>query len=390
VRFDIVNGWVDRSFTTHGGLRAPLQTYGFALLLMLSIGLLAGFLARRWTSASDGQRRFVWKFAGVTVGAYALHLFTLLRSDLSHLAGPSFLLPLFLLMLPLFAWQCVKPGLGRGVLLAVSVALVVEAGIVGRAELGRRVAGFGTAWRDSAAILLSFVLYGPARDQPSGIASRYSPIPQYQVAFRNHKAYGELEELIGLLRDRLQGRPVELVFPAFDGLALYPELLYFFGEFRSVSGITAKESSVWLKSDDDAWIAKILASGTSCVFFDSRSLYSRMFERGAGAGCARHAADRRQAQLRVLSARSDCVEGRAPSPEAFSFAQKACSSATNLANSARVRSGGSSSRALAALPHLGSFIAAWRPSRSCRGWHRASAARTAHASRSPPRRCPVP
>jgi hypothetical protein len=81
-----------------------------------------------------------------------------------------------------------------------------------------------------------------------------------------------------LLRDRLQGRPVELVFPAFDGLALYPELLYFFGEFRSVSGITAKESSVWLKSDEDAWIAKILASGTSCVFFDSRSLYSRAFQ----------------------------------------------------------------------------------------------------------------
>ena len=278
LRFDIVNGWVDESFTTHGGLRAPLQTYGFGLLLMLSIGLLAGFLVRRWTSASDGQRRFVWKFAGVTVGAYALHLFTLLRSDLSHLAGPSFLLPLFLLMLPVFAWQCVRPGLGRGVLLAVSMALVVEAAIVGSVELGRRVAGFGTIWSDSVAVLDVYRTLGSARDEPSGIASRYSPIPQYQVAFRNHKAYGELEELIGLLRDRLQGRPVELVFPAFDGLALYPELLYFFGEFRSVSGITAKESSVWLKSDDDAWIAKVLASRTACVFFDSRSLYSRMFE----------------------------------------------------------------------------------------------------------------
>ena len=277
-RFDIVNGWVDESFTTHGGLRAPLQTYGFALLLMLATAVLAGFLARRWTSAGDRQRRFVWKFAGVTVGAYALHLFTLLRSDLSHLAGPSFLLPLFLLMLPVFAWQCVRHGLGRGVLLAVSVALVVEAGIVGRAELGRRVAEAGTAWRESAAVLDVYRALWNARNQPSDIASRYSPIPQYQAAFRNHRAYGELEELVGLLRDRLQGRPVELVFPAFDGLALYPELLYFFGEFRSISGITAKESSVWLKSDEDAWIAKVLASGTACVFFDSRSLYSRMFE----------------------------------------------------------------------------------------------------------------
>jgi len=143
------------------------------------------------------------------------------------------------------------------------------------------VAAFGLlspAWRDSAAVLDVYRALWSARDQPTGIASRYSPIPQHQVAFRNHKAYGELEELVGLLRDRLQGRPVELVFPAFDGLALYPELLYFFGEFRSVSGITAKESSVWLKSDEDAWIAKILASGTSCVFFDSRSLYSRAFQ----------------------------------------------------------------------------------------------------------------
>ncbi|MGZ5913149.1 MAG: hypothetical protein ACXWLB_24985, partial [Reyranella sp.] len=278
VRFDIVNGWVDESFTTHGGLRAPLQTYGFALLLMLSIGLLAGFLARRWPSASDGQRRFVWKFAGVTVGAYALHLFTLLRSDLSHLAGPSFLLSLFLLMLPVFAWQCLRPGLGRGVLLAVSVALVVEAAIVGRAELGRRAAGFATAWRDSAAVLDVYRALWSARDQPTGIASRYSPIPQYQIAFRNHKAYGELEELIGLLRDRLQGRPVELVFPRLDGLPLYPELLYFFGEFRSVSGITSTGSTVWLKSDQDAWIAKVLAPGTACVFFDSRTLDGRLFD----------------------------------------------------------------------------------------------------------------
>ena len=181
-------------------------------------------------------------------------------------------------MLPVFAWQCVKPGLGRGALLAVSVALVVEAVIVGRAELGRRVAEAGTAWRETTAILDVYRALWSARDQPSDIASRYSPIPQDQVAFRNYKAFGELEELVGLLRERLQGRPVELVFPAFDGLALYPELLYFFGEFRSVSGITAKESSVWLKSDEDAWIAKVLTSGKACVFFDSRSLYSRMFE----------------------------------------------------------------------------------------------------------------
>jgi hypothetical protein len=278
LRYDVVNGWVDESFAAHGALRAPLQTYGFALLLMLSIGLLAGFLARRWTSAGDDQRQFVWKFAGVTVGAYVLHLFTLLRSDLSHLSGPSFLLPLFLLMLPLFAWHCLKPGLGRGVLLAVSVALVVEAAVIGRAELGRRIAGFGTARTDSAAVLDVYHALRSARDLPASVTSRYSPIPQYQAAFRNHESFGELEELVGLLRDRLQGRPVELVFPRLDDLTIYPELLYFFGEFRSVSGITSKASTVWLKSDEDAWIAKVLASGMACVFFDSRTLDGRLFE----------------------------------------------------------------------------------------------------------------
>jgi hypothetical protein len=245
---------------------------------MVAIGLLAGFFARCWTRATDGQRRFVWKFAGVTVGAYALHLFTLLRSDLSHLSAPSFLLPPFLLMLPLFAWQCVRPGLGRGVLLAISVALVVEAAIVGRAEIGRRMAELGTVLSDSAEVLDVYRALRGARDQPDGIAARYSPLPQYQAAFRNHQAFGELQELIGLLRDRLQGRPVELEFPRLDGLVNYPELLYFFGEFRSVSGITAKEGSVWLKSDEDAWIAKVLASKTACVFFDSRTLDGRLFE----------------------------------------------------------------------------------------------------------------
>ena len=56
----------------------------------------------------------------MAVGAYVLHLFALLRSDFSHLAGPSYLLPLFLLALPVFAWRCLRPGLGRGLLLLVS------------------------------------------------------------------------------------------------------------------------------------------------------------------------------------------------------------------------------------------------------------------------------
>ena len=110
--FEVVNGWSGDPLETEGALRPMLQTYGFAVLLMVVIGLLAGYLGRSWQAASGGQRQLVWKFAGVTLGAYVLHLFALLRSEVSHLAGPSYLLPLFLMALPVFAWRCLRPASG--------------------------------------------------------------------------------------------------------------------------------------------------------------------------------------------------------------------------------------------------------------------------------------
>ena len=316
LRFDVVNGWPLVSVEQHGDLRPLFQTYGFALLLMVSIAMLAGFLGRRWTPADDRQRQFVWKFAGVAVGAYALHLFTLLRSDQSHLSGPSFLLPLFLLMLPLFAWRCVKPGLARGVLLAVSAGLIVEALFAGGAGIGRRMEAFGTAWRDSAAALDVYRELRRVKEQPADPAARYSPIPKYQVAFRNHPYCDELQELAGLLRDRLQGRPVELVFPRLDDPTTDAELLYFFGAFRSVSGITSQRSSIWLRSDEDAWIDKVLKAKEACVFFDfatdGRPAVRRLDPTGESARRGRHAADRRQAPLRraVLQELNGVLAGR--------------------------------------------------------------------------------
>ena len=84
------------------------------------------------------------------VGAYVLHLFALLRSDFSHLAGPSYLLPLLLMALPVFAWRCLRPGLGRGLLLLVSVALIAEAVIAGRSELIRHAEAAGNTWKKIA------------------------------------------------------------------------------------------------------------------------------------------------------------------------------------------------------------------------------------------------
>ncbi len=275
--FEIVYGWWEDSLKTHGDVRPVLQVYGFAILLMIVIGLVAGYLGRAWRTASGPQRQFVWKFAGVTVGAYVLHLFALLRSDLSHFAGPSYLLPLFLLALPVFAWRCLRPGLGRGLLLLLSVALVAEAAIVGRSELVRHVQAAGDTWKNSRAASEVYRALSAAKGQPLDAAARYSPIPRYQTAFRNTPSFAELEELAGLLRDKLQGRPVELVLPATEDPMNDPELLYFFGGFRSVSGITSPRSLIWTKADRDAWIAKVLGAKNACVFFDSRSLDSPLF-----------------------------------------------------------------------------------------------------------------
>jgi hypothetical protein len=274
---EIVHGWWEDSLTTRGAVRPVLQTYGFAVLLMVVIGLLAGNLGRSWQAASGRQRQFVWKFAGVALGAYVLHLFALLRSDLSHLAGPSYLLPLFLLALPVFAWRCLRPGLGRGLLLLVSVALIAEAAIAGRSELVRHAEPAGNVWSESRTAREVYRALSAAEGQPLDTASRYSPIPRYQAAFRNAPSFAELEELAGLLRDKLQGRPVELIMPTPDDPMNDPELLYFFGGFRSVSGITSPRGSIWTKADRDAWIVKVLTAKNACVFFDSRSLDGPLF-----------------------------------------------------------------------------------------------------------------
>ena len=274
---EIVHGWLYDEIKTQGDLRPVLLTYGFALLLMIAVGLLGRFLARSWNAAAPGQRSFTWKFAGVAVGAYVLHLFTLLRSDLSHLAGPSFLLPLFLLALPVFAWRCVGPGLGRGLLLLVALGVIVDAAIANRTEVRRRIEALADIGKDSAAALDVYRALRAAADRPLDIASRYSPIPRYQAAFRDRPAFAELEELSRLLHEKLRGRRVELVLPTPDDPMNDPELLYFFGGFRSITGITSPRGSLWLRSDENAWIDRILRARNGCVFFDARMLDSRLF-----------------------------------------------------------------------------------------------------------------
>lgn len=274
--FKMVNGRFQSVFGEEGVFGPLLQTYGFAILLMVAVALLAGFLGRSWYAADGRDRGFVRKFAGVTVGAYVLHLFTLLRSDFSHLYGPSILLPIFLVMLPLFAWRHVRPGVLRGALLVVSLGVILEAAIAGRFEIGRRIDEASTVWSDSTAALQAYRDLRSLRQEAPDLAARYSPTATFQGAFRNHRDFDEAKELFGLLHDRLGGRRLELGFDRLNELIDNPEAFYFFGGFRSVSGMTSPTGSIWLRSEENAWIDKVVGAKAACVFFapngDSRLL----------------------------------------------------------------------------------------------------------------------
>ncbi len=272
ITLKVVHGRLQSAFAISGEeFRPLLLTYGLVVLLLVTLGLLATFLGRRWGAADEKTRTFVRKFAGVLVGAFILHLFALMRADVSHLSGPSFLAPLLLLMLPVFFWRCLGPGTGRTALMALSLALIVEAAIDGRNNAVDRVAGLGATWRDTVATAELYRELRSHRGQEADLASLYSPIPRYQTAFRNHPDFAEAQEFFPLLRERLQGRPVELGSYKFDDLIAHPDSSYFFGGLRSLSGITSPKNSLWLRSEQEAWIRKVASARSGCLFFDANS-----------------------------------------------------------------------------------------------------------------------
>ena len=131
--------------------------------------------------------------------------------------------------------------------------------------------GLGKVWPDSVATLDLVRELRSHRGEASDLAALYSPIRRYQTAFRNHPDFAEAEEFFGLLRDRLQGRRVELGSYKFDDLVAHPDSFYFLGGLRSLSGITSPKNSIWLRSEQDAWIAKVASSRSGCLFFDPNS-----------------------------------------------------------------------------------------------------------------------
>lgn len=251
--------------------RPLLLTYGLVPLLLVVIGLLASFLGRNWALADGRTRVFVRRFAGVAVGAFILHLFALMRADVSHLAGPSFLLPLLLLMLPVFVWRCVGRGATRTAMMVLSVMLIAEGAIAGWSEAARRVAELGATGRDTAGMVELYRELRSHRGQYPDLATLYSPIARHQAAFRGHPDFAEAEEFFRLLKERLNGRSVEFASYRFDDLIPQPDSFYFFGGLRSLSGITSPKNSLWLRSEQEAWIRKVASAPKGCLFFDANS-----------------------------------------------------------------------------------------------------------------------
>ena len=268
---NIVDGRLETQLLASGEFRDLILTYVLVVPLLLAIGLLAAFLGRRWRTADEPTRVVCRKFAGVAVGAFALHLFSLMRSDTSHLAGPSFLLASFLLMLPVFFWRCVAPGKARTALMVVSVVVIAEAVVSGRTGVERRVAGLGGIWPDTVAALDLYRELRRHRDETADLASLYSPLPRFQSAFRDHPDFAEADEFFRLLRNRLEGRRVELGSYKFDDLVAQPDTAYFLGGLRSLSGITSPKNSLWLRSEQEAWIARVARVRDGCLFFDASS-----------------------------------------------------------------------------------------------------------------------
>ena len=262
IAFNVVRGRLQSSLDIQGDFEPLLQVYGFATLLVAAIVLLAVMPGVR-------QTRFFWKFSGVAVGAFVLHMFSLLRSDASHLYGPAFLLPSFLIMLPLFAWYCPAGTRMRGVLLLVSIGVLFQAAFFSKVDVVHRVKEVATVWRDSVAVRAIYDELWAFRDRSADLAARYSPIPRYQTAFRNHRDYAETEEVFALLRNKLRGRSIELTFYSINGLVTNPDAFYFYGGFRSVSGITL--DALWLKSEENAWIREVVDSPHACIFFGPNS-----------------------------------------------------------------------------------------------------------------------
>ncbi|HZQ01668.1 MAG TPA: hypothetical protein VFB13_19140 [Reyranella sp.] len=264
----ITNNWWSDPLDSYAQWRGFLQTYGFALLLVAVLGLLARFFALGWWTADGKTRAFVAKFSGVAVGAFALHIFSLLRSDTTHLSGPSFLLPLCLLMLPSFMLRCLPAGRMRLAMVLLSMAIVVEGLVVGAPVLVRHLGQSAAAWQNTKAVLAFYRDMRDRRSETPDLAARYSPLPEYQVAIRNHPDFAEAQEVFALLREHLHGRPVEFVFYRIDDLIPYPELFYFMGGFRSVSGITSPLTSIWVASEYRAWIDKIVNASPACLFYE--------------------------------------------------------------------------------------------------------------------------
>jgi hypothetical protein len=263
--FNALNGIFETGTQIGGAFDALIETYAEAVLLVLVLALLARTLACHHGSTTEQTRQFLARFTGVAVGAFVLHSFALLRSDVTHLSAPSFLMPLFLAMLPVFAWRCLDAGGWRKLLIATPILVLAMSAPFRLAGIGQALASPSALWNDSRKAVALFEQLRQSKGLPDNLVNRYSPLSQYQTALRQRADFDESQELVTLLHNDLQGRRLELSFYRVNALLESPELFYFYGAIRSISGITSPMTTLWLRSEEEAWIHRVAAASSGCV-----------------------------------------------------------------------------------------------------------------------------
>lgn len=262
---EALNGIFEGGLKIRGNFAALLLTYGGALFVIVVAAILARYLTRRYATADDRARGLAAKFGGVTVGTFVLLSFGLLRSDAAHVASPAFLMPLFLLMFPAFVWHCLDPGFARAGGIASGLILIVAGLFAGEPKLHHVTKTPVALWHDSVRAMATYENLRQARGQPWDFVARYSPLPEYQLAFRKQADFAVTEELFSQVHAAAKGRPVELSFYRLNALISSPELFYFYGGIRSISGIVSPMITLWLRSDEEAWITRVAGAERGCL-----------------------------------------------------------------------------------------------------------------------------
>jgi hypothetical protein len=256
VQAGITNTFWSYDLSAAGQLQPALITYGMAIFLPLMVYLLGAGLR----ATQNFRHEDIARFAGVLFAAAAAHVVTLLRSDYTHLSGPSYLLPTAIMMIAWFGVSHVRNGAARGVVVLVSVMLLATPTWQGLQSLPDRLKSVlmvGQRTVVASNLLRGFMVPAVASGDPEQyLLNRHSPIPAHQDWLKARKEFPQVVKFIAELRTELRGRRMEHAGVRIFGYD--PELVYFYAGARSISGMSSQSTTMYLQSEETAWIQKVI------------------------------------------------------------------------------------------------------------------------------------